>query len=128
MQTIKIDKETAIKEFNKAGSDTKKSLNKIFGDKFFMPVIERIQSYEDACADQGLDPIAELPFANPVNAKQEAANAFVMLDTINTSLLEETILNWTNSDQYKWYCWFNKYSSGSGFRFFGSVSGWTCTG
>lgn len=125
MQTVKLNKENAIQEFNNGNNDVKKSLKNIFGESFFMPVIGRIKTYEDACNELDKDPLEELPYNQPVNARQEAANAFVMLDIITEALLEGGTLDWENSNQQKWYPWFNNYSSGAGFRFDGTGCNWS---
>ena len=88
-------------------------------------IIEMIQSYEDACEVIGEDPIESLPFKNPKNARQEAANAFHMLDIISEALLEGKKLDWTDSNVKKLYPYFNDYTPGSGFRFRDTDCGWT---
>lgn len=95
--------------------------------KYEQKITERIKSYEDACEDLGLDPVEDLPFKNPKNNRQEAANAFHMLDVITESLMEGKKLDWEDGDQKKWYPVFNNYSSGSGFRFLYSDYDWTLT-
>lgn len=96
--------------------------------KYEQKITDRIKSYEDACEDLGLDPVEDLPFQNPKNNRQEAANAFHMLDVITESLLEGKKLDWEDADQRKWYPVFNNYSSGSGFRFLYSFGAWTNSG
>lgn len=95
--------------------------------KYEQKITDRIKSYEDACEDLGLDPVEDLPFKNPKNNRQEAENAFHMLDVITESLMEGKILDWEDGDKKKWYPVFSDYSSGSGFRFLYSTYGWTFT-
>lgn len=90
-------------------------------------IIDRIKTFADACEDLGLDPDEQLPYPNPENDRQDAANAFTMLDIITESLLEGAKLDWTNSGQRKWYPYFNDYKPGSGFRFGDSHYAWTNT-
>lgn len=123
----KFNKEIAVAEFNNGDHKTKSALKNIFGEKFFQPITERIDSYQAACEELGLDPDEELPFKDPKNARQEAANAEVMLDIISEALLEGKELDWTDSTQEKWSPYFNNYKSGSGFRFDVSVCGWAHT-
>lgn len=124
MTTLKIDGTKARKLFPNASPEFKEMLNDSFGKEFFsQKITDRINSYEDACADLGLNP-EDLPFKNPKNNRQEAENAFHMLDVITESLLEGKRLDWEDSDQRKWYPVFNNYSSGSGFRFLYSIYGW----
>ena len=93
--------------------------------KYEQKIIDRIKSYEDACEDLGIDPVEDLPFKNAKNNRQEAANAFHMLDLITESLMEGKRLDWEDANQAKWDPVFNKYNSGSGFRFLVSSNGWT---
>lgn len=125
MTTLKIDGNKARILYPTATPEFKEMLIDSFGKEFFsQKITDRIKSYEDACADLGLDP-EDLPFKNPKNNRQEADNAFHMLDVITESLLEGKKLDWEDSDQRKWYPVFNNYSSGSGFRFLGSNYVWS---
>lgn len=87
--------------------------------------IDRIKTFEDAYEDLGLDSEDELPFGIPANARQEAANAFTMLDIISESLLEGAKLDWADESQKKWYPYFYDYKPGSGFRFGGASYVWS---
>ena len=52
-----------------------------------LKVTDRIKSYEDACADQNIDPIESKPFKNPSNVRQERSNAnwelMIICDDLN---------------------------------------------
>lgn len=85
-------------------------------------IIDRIKTYEDAC--EYLEIETAVPYPNPKNNRQEASNVFYMLDVITEALLEGKTLNWTDSNEKKWYPWFSKYKSGSGFRFGASNCAW----
>jgi len=74
-----------------------------------------------------LDPDEALPYASPKNNREEAANAFVMLDIISQALLENAKLDWSNTDQKKWFPYFNGDSSGAGFRFYDTLCDWAGT-
>lgn len=80
------------------------------------PVTERINSYEDACADQNIDPFASLPFTSPCSLKQEQTNAFWKLatcaDSLNVGQPKEKI---------RWVPYFDR--SGGGFSFWRSRDG-----
>lgn len=124
MQQLQIDSRKAKMLYEKGSDEIKEIMVDSFGKEFFSKkIIDRIKTYEDACADLGLDPIDELPFTIAKNARQEAANAFTMLDIISEVLLENAKIDWTDSDQEKWYPYFNNYTSGSGFRFGGAAFG-----
>lgn len=130
MTTLVLPDSLAKEIYPSANPELKKILESSFpgGKKFFSKnIIERIQSYEDACEEIGQDPIESIPHKYPKNNRQKAANAFHMLDTITEALLEGVILDWENGNQQKWYCWFYNYKKGSGFRFYGSDVNWTYT-
>ncbi len=125
MQTIQFDKAKALQVYRDADPEVKESLKSIFGDKYFLSVIDRIKTWEDACLEKGMDPVESLPFSNPFKtSRQEAVNAFFKLDVIAEVLREEVILDWTNYNQKKWYAWFNDYEPGAGFSFHVTDFGW----
>lgn len=119
MKQLIIDEKRAKTLFPKADDEFKGILTAAFGEELFsQKIIDRIKTFEDACHELGLDPEAVLPYSRPAsNARQIAANAFVMLDIISEALLESVKLDWTNDSQKKWYPWFNNYKPGAGFRF-----------
>lgn len=100
-----------------------------YGKEFFTKnILDEENPYEAACAMQGLDPIDELPFADPKNTRQEAANAYVKLDIIAEALRDGVLLDFTPGNQQdKWWPWFNQYKPGSGFRFDGSGRVWSAS-
>jgi hypothetical protein len=126
MEILKIDGKKAKKLFPTASPEFQEMLKDTFGEIFFsQKITDRIKTFEDACAHLSLDPEEYLPFLIPKNARKQASNAFTMLDIISEALLDGVKLDWTNSDQKKWYPWFNEYSPGSGFRFGGTGYAWT---
>lgn len=125
MLTVNKSKKEIADQYGSADEKTKKVLDLIFGSKFFLPVHDRIKTWEDAAAEKGLDPVNSLPFIKPMDTRQEAANAFFMLDVIAEIICEGETLDWSNSDQRKWFPVFNDYTSGSGFRFDDSSYIWS---
>lgn len=125
METIQIKKENALAAYKNADKKTKELLENLFGKSLlYTNIMDRIKSFEDACEVVGADP-EDLPYKNPKNAREEAVNAFHMLDIISEALLEGKVLDWTDSDQPKYYPWFNNYKPGSGFRFNATTYVWT---
>jgi len=113
-------KQSTVDQLKKVYADAeecdKKALSEIFGAKFFNgKIIDRINSFEDAAKELGLAPT--LPFPNAGSARELATNAFYQLDVIAEALREGNELDWANSNQKKWFAWFNDYTPGSGFRF-----------
>jgi hypothetical protein len=125
--SLPIEKKNVISAFKQADPKGKLLLENLFGKELFSSKItDRIKTWEDAAAERNLDPIESLPFKHAFkNSFEIAANAFFMLDVIASVLNENIILDWTNSDQKKWYCWFNNYKEGSGFSFDASSYVWT---
>lgn len=117
-----MDKKEALKRLASIEDETKK-LRAIIDAP--VNIIDRIKSYEDAC--EYLEIETTLPYPNPKNNRQESSNAFHMLDIITEALLEGKTLNWEDSNEKKWYPWFNEYKSGSGFRFDCSYYDWSYT-
>lgn len=90
-------------------------------------IIDRIKTWEDAAKEAGIDPL-DLPFKNDSKtARQEAVNAFYQLDVIAEVLRKGVVLDWTDSDQIKWYPWFYDYRPGSGFSFDAPGYEWSLT-
>lgn len=97
------DKDIAISTYAAGGSTVRTALEAIFGKKIFQPIMERIKTWEDAADEYGIDPVESLPYIMPVNARQEAINAFFKLDVISEVLCEGVLLDWANANQKKWY-------------------------
>lgn len=127
MPTVKIETGNILQAHKKTDKDGKILLENLFKGQvdFDTKITDRVKTFEDACAELGLDADTVLPYPNPSNNKQEAARAFAMLDIISEALAEGVVLNWKDDTQKKWYPWFNNYTSGSGFRFGGSAYDWT---
>ncbi len=85
--------------------------------------LETIKTYEDICKLDGVDPIASLPYQNPVNSEEAAVNNFSKVIRINRILNDGWKPDWSNWDEYKYYPWFEMDSdetgSGSGFSYLG---------
>ena len=88
-------------------------------------VIERVKTFEDVCEELGIDPESCLPYKEPksgdlysLSADQLATNAFVKVSLIAKALNEGWFPNWDDSNEYKYYPWFDmRDSSGSGFSY-----------
>lgn len=128
MNILQIDERTARALYPTAADNFKVMLEDKFGkENLYQKVTDRIKTWHDAAKVKGIDPVDSLPFIKPLNTFQEAANAFFMLDIIADVLNEGTVLDWANSNQKKWYAWFNNYQPGSGFSFYVTDCDWATT-
>lgn len=109
-----MKKQEAIKELSELEQRTVE-LKKIIEEQE-SDITDKIKSYEDACKLQDIDPSQDLPYMTPKNSKQIALNAAAKLMTITMALNEGWRPDWNNSDQYKYWPWFNM-KSGFGFSF-----------
>lgn len=83
-------------------------------------IMDRVKTWEDAAEIAGIDPVKSLPFQNPENDHQRAANAFYQTQIITEVLNESWVPNWDDRSEEKWENWFNMRSSGGGFSFYDS--------
>lgn len=128
METLRIEKQDAIKAHMESGAKGKKLLENLFGEEIFQKEItDRVKTYQDAWRElalQGHDPV-RLPFPDPKTSDEKAANAFIKLTIIARVLNEGWAPDWTNGNQPKYYPWFKINPSGSGLSFYDT--GYWCT-
>ena len=125
-EVVEISKANARKAYKAAPTEFKKVLSDLIGtDVLNADVMERVKSYEDACFDLGLDPEEELPYLNPVNARQERANCRAQADIIADALCEGWVPDHTTQSQTKYEVRAVMVASGRGFAFSDAVSGYT---
>ncbi|MGB4775722.1 MAG: hypothetical protein WBP45_11145 [Daejeonella sp.] len=128
METLQISKENALKAYEEAGDKTKKVLSNLFGAKTFLKnATERIKSYEDACEDQGIEPLELSDFDFLPVADRKHAFASHKLTVIIKALNEGWVPDWKNGSQYKYYGWFKQVGSGAGFSYDDYVYGYSVT-
>jgi len=112
METLQISKANALSAYKKADKKVKELLEELFGKQALSTeVTDRIKSFEDACSQTGTD-------HNDPNFSTGTTDeiAYKKLKVIALALNEGTVLSFADSNQRKWYPWFEY--SGSGFRFF----------
>jgi len=77
-----------------------------------------IKSFEDACANQGLDAAKVLPdFSMFPERDRKAMEAHAKLIIINKALNGDWVPDWTDDDQWKYFPWFYMDDEDSGSRF-----------
>ena len=120
METLKIDKNKAVRLFREVPKWFQEMLINTFGKETFSgKITDRIKSFDDICNEVGVDPDG---FIGMPGTPDEIAYKKIKL--ITSVLNEGVILDWNNSNQQKWYPYFNL-ASGSGFS--GSRSTYDCT-
>lgn len=114
---MKISVDEAKKLYPTAPDWLKEKLDDEFGAETFQAkAYEEIKTFEDACAQLGIDP---LTVCNPADTTDEAAykKLKVVVKAVNNGWQPD----WNKTDQRKWWPWF-RLSSGFGF----SVSDFDC--
>lgn len=112
---LKAQKPDVLLAYRNANSETKTTLENIFGaDIFNQDPTGRIKTFEDALAELNLKREDVLPYLDPKTPRQVRANAREMLDVIAEALRNGIELDFNDSSQKKWRVWFEK-RSGVGF-------------
>lgn len=122
METLPISKANVLSAYKKADKKTKELLEELFGKQTLSTkVTDRIKTFEDACAETGED---------PDNQKFHTGTpdeiAYNKLKVVIAALNEGVVLSFADSNQRKWYPWFE--FKVSGFRFHGTYYVITTTG
>jgi hypothetical protein len=123
MKALVINETNARAFYKDAPPALKASFEDTFGKDFFsQKITDRIKTFEDACAELGidLDTSAVKSISVPQALTNDAASilAYSKLTIIARALNEGWVPDWKNSSQYKYYPWF-KANAGSGLSFCG---------
>ncbi len=107
---MELKKEEAKKLYPSSPDWFKGKLEEAFGKESFRKTDFRdIKCFEDACKELDIDPDA---VCSDVDTSDEVA--YKMLKIIIQAINQEWTADWSNTNQRKWYPWFNL-SSGFGF-------------
>ena len=119
MENLQIKKENALKAYQEGCNDVKNVLSNLFGKEIFIPknITDRVKTFEEACSLLGKDPNDFLPDGVPAEDSNSIV-AYCKLIIIARALNEGWVPDWKNSNQYKYYPWFDM-SSGSGLSYYG---------
>lgn len=113
LESIKISPSNARKLYT-TNPEFRPSLEDTFGKAFFsMSIIDRIDSYEDACSELGEEPMDEQNL-RAIGFTDDEID-YRKLKTITKAYNEGWVADYNNPDQKKWVPWFN--FSPSGVRF-----------
>lgn len=102
MNEITITKESALKAIRGAkNAETKAAI------RILCNLTDKPETWEDICDQLNIG--AELPFASPVNSRQEAFNSMWILDHLSELawLNSGKVLDWDDMNQKKWFLYFN---------------------
>lgn len=115
MKTLQLTDSEARKLHKSSNSDWKEVLERNFGKDFFsQSVIDRIKTYEDACAELGESPIDEVACNKLGMNKNDIA--YMKLTQIVRALNEGWVAKVYDSE-YRYYPWFEHNGSPSAFAF-----------
>ena len=106
---LKMTEENARRHYPSASPELKALLEDTFGKKFFSAkIIDRVQSFEDACREKGCDPLTVLPYRLPSNDFEKALNALAKAWIIIEVINEDWKADLSNTSQSKYYPWFEQ--------------------
>lgn len=119
MRTLQIKQDSLLVAFRNAGKEGKQVLSDLFGKQvaLYDNITDRVKSFEDACQVLGIS--TNVPEVKGLPRKhQKAIIANYKLIVIAEALNEGWKPNWQDSDEYKYYPWFDMSNpAGVGFSF-----------
>lgn len=115
MTTLSINKADALKAWRQADQNERRLLSNLFGEQLKLSenITERVKTFEDVCAEAGVDP-KDYEIFGDATPEEEYLNNFRKLLLIVGVLNEGWKPDYTNTSEYKYYPWF-QYTAGSGF-------------
>lgn len=119
---LKVEKENAIKAWKEGNAETKKALENLYGKEVFnMKITDQVKTFEDAYEFAGRP---QRPNFNvfPFYDRSFYENMWKM-SIITMVLNEGWEPDWDNSDEPKYYPYFNMFPSG--FAFYDTANGCT---
>lgn len=116
MKTLQISENTARRLYQTESTEFKAMLDDTFGKDFFkQSIMDRVKTYEGACAELGEEPLNEENLRNLGFSKDEIV--YRKLKTIVRALNEGWVAKVYDEDEYRYYPWFEHNGSSSGFAF-----------
>lgn len=116
MRTLQISEKKAMELYNNGSDELKTVLEESFGKEFFQrKITDRIKTYEDACAELGINSLDEAKLMELGLTKHDIA--YQKLATIVKALNEGWVPDVCDYDVKRWYPWFKPNSSPSSFAF-----------
>lgn len=116
-KALKIDEATAKKHYANASSEMKAIFEETFGKKTFLTkVTDRINTMEDVYEALGMDSDDVEQFEEFLETLDDDTACYEKLKKLALALNEGWKPNWDDSNEYKWFPYFDMRSS-SGFGF-----------
>ena len=105
--TIEASKEDILKLYKSSDKKAKQHMEKIYGREVFIGnITDHLKSFQDACKINKTTAAEVLPYHKPKNVKQVYLNTVAMLAEIAEALQENFEADYADSNQQKWYAWF----------------------
>lgn len=127
MRTLQIKQDSLLAAFRNAGKEGKQVLSDLFGKQvaLYDNITDRVKSFEDACQVLGIS--TNVPEVKGLPRKhQKAIIANYKLIVIAEALNEGWKPNWQDSDEYKYYPWFDMSNpAGVGFSYTDNAASYT---
>lgn len=127
MRTLQIKQDSLLVAFRNAGKEGKQVLSDLFGKQvaLYDNITDRVKSFEDACQVLGIS--TNVPEVKGLPRKhQKAIIANYKLIVIAEALNEGWKPNWQDSDEYKYYPWFDMSNpAGVGFSHTNNTASYT---
>lgn len=130
MRTLQIKQDSLLVAFRNAGKEGKQVLSDLFGKQvaLYDNITDRVKSFEDACQVLGIS--TNVPEVKGLPRKhQKAIIANYKLIVIAEALNEGWKPNWQDSDEYKYYPWFDMSNpAGVGYSYTDAAASLTAAG
>ncbi len=109
MKPLVIEEKEAKTLYKTASKEFKTVLENTFGKEYFLEdITTKIKNFNDILKISGKTLKEILPYKTPKNKQQRSLNALVKIQLITEVLNQETILDFLNTNQYKYLPWFKK--------------------
>jgi len=111
-ENLNISELDIKKSYSEANSTQKKLLEKYFDIVSASSIMKEINTFDDVLQALGKKMEDILPWKKPKNKNQLSQNAFAKIQCITELYNDGEKFDWTNSNQYKYYPWFQKNARG----------------
>jgi len=107
-----VEKQFILDAHSAACADWKKKIETQFPDLFPKDITDKIKSWADVLKAANKDERDVLPYRNPKTKQEVSQNAFAKIQLISEVLNQGWVPSFTNPNEYKYYPYFERKSSG----------------